>query len=169
MSIAAAVRNAYGAEIAGESPQFATAAAAPPADTALERVTEWIPTEAVGIYIGLLGIFTPKGAGRWVIFGIGAAAVLGFVLLNTSIMNQRGARAWANQGKPRPAPKLSRRRFWIVIALVGIAYLTWAWALPGSPFLDLTSDATRIGAAAGVVYAPFLPKIAKRFDVRPPT
>lgn len=168
MSIAAATRNAYAVAVEDESPEFREASGASAADSALERVVEWIPSEAVGIYIALLGLFSPTGNGRWVLFAIGVAVVCAVVLVNAAIVNKRGLEKWKKAGKKGEGPKLSGRKLFWVVALTQVAFLTYAWALPNTPFTDWVDDATLVGGAAAIILAPFLPKIAELAGVQPP-
>src|SRR4051794_29708605 len=96
MSVAAATRKAFAVDADAKSTEFRQAAAPTAVESALEQVTQWIPTEVVTIYVAILGIFAPGGSsGKWIIFAIGAVSVPLFVLLNAALVNKRGAKQWA--------------------------------------------------------------------------
>lgn len=166
MSIAAATRSAYAVEVSSERSEYAQASGDEPTDSALKSIAEWIPSEVLGIYIALLGLFTPTGDGRWIIFLIGVALVPAMGLLNTAILNKQARELW--QGEPGSAPQLGGRKLGIVLGLMLLSFITYAWALPTTPFTDWVSDATIYGAAAAIILAPFLPKIAQMAGVKPP-
>ncbi len=95
MSMAAATRLAYTVEAEEKSTDFKEASAQPDVDSALERIVQWIPSEVVGSYVALLGLFGPNGAdARWVLFLIGVALVVVFLLVNSALVNKRGAEEW---------------------------------------------------------------------------
>lgn len=169
MSIASATRQAFTVEADEKSTDFKEASAQPAVDSALERIVQWIPSEAVGSYVALLGLFGPNGTGaRWVLFVIGAALVVVFLLLNTALVNKRGAEEWRRQKKSGDPPKLSTKRVLILLGLTLIAYVAWACALPETPFLDWWTDATIAGGAAVIVLALLLPKLAELLNVKMP-
>ena len=169
MSIAAATRQAYVVEADSQDTSFRAAAAQPDVESSLERIAQWIPTEAVGIYIALLGLITPDDAdARWILFGIGVLLVVLFLVLNTALVNKRGAEEWKKQGKTGTPPKLAGKRLRALLLLTLTAFVAWACALPATPFLDWWSDATVLGGAAVIVLAPFYPKVAELLDIKMP-
>lgn len=169
MSIAAAVRQAYTVEAEAKSTEFRKASAQPDVESALEEVTQWIPSEAVGLYVAFLGLFSPDSTdGRWILFGVGVVLVVFFVIVNSALVNTRGAREWRRQGKQGDPPKLSPRRVLLVMAFSMVAFVAWAAALPASPFLDWWSDATIVGGAAVLLLAAGLPKLAELADLKAP-
>jgi hypothetical protein len=170
MSIAAATRKAFAVDAQAKSPEFRQAATPTTVESALEQITQWIPTEVVTIYVAILGIFAPsKASGKWIIFAIGAISVPVFVVLNASIVNKRGAAEWRKENRPGDPPKIAGKRLRLLVVVAAVAYLVWAWALPATPFLDLTDQATRVGGALVVVVALLMPKIAELFDLKLPT
>lgn len=169
MSISASARQAFAVDAEAKSPEFRQAAATPAVESALEAITQWIPTEVVAIYVALLGIVAPSSSsGKWIIFAIGAVSVLVFVLLNAALVNKRGADAWTKEQKPGTAPKVAGKRLFLLVVLAAVAYLVWTFALPDTPFLDLTDQATRIGGALVVVVSLAMPKVAEVLDLKLP-
>jgi len=132
--------------------------AAPPnqQQAALERITAYIPSEVIGIYVAVIGILaTPSAHGKWLIFG-------GCVLLIPFFM-------WlgykAAQRKNLPVP--SRRAFVLLLVLAVVAFVAWGAALPDTPFQVFTADATRFGGAAVIILGYLIPSIADAFDLTP--
>lgn len=170
MSVAASTRQAYAVDAEAKSPEFQQASATPAVESALESITQWIPTEVVAIYVALLGIFAPdESSVKWAIFGVGAVSVLGFVLLNAALVNKKGAEAWAREDRPGTAPKLAGRRLALLFVVAMVAYVVWAFALPDTPFLDLTDEATRIGGALVIIVSLAMPKISELLDLKVPS
>jgi hypothetical protein len=167
MSIAAAARKTYAVSAKEASPGFQAASATPEVASALEKITTWIPTEVIAIYVGLLGIFTPTSSGgKWVIFAIAAALVPAFVILNAALISKRGKEKWKAEGKQGDPPKFSWAKASKLVALAAIAYVAWTFALPDSPWLDLTSKAPQIGGAAVLILSLFMSKVAEILDLR---
>ena len=173
MSIASASRQGFAAEARATTEGFETEATQPNVDSALERIVQWIPTEAVGAYIAILGVFPPGGTNvdkeRWAIFAIGVALVVAFTFLNAALVNKRGAEEWKKQGKAGSPPSLSGGRFVKVLLLTLFAFVVWVGALPGgSPFIDLWSDATKAFGVAVIPISAALPQIAELLGVTVP-
>ncbi len=169
LSISASARQAFAVDAEAKSPEFRQAAATPAVESALEAITQWIPTEVVAIYVALLGIFAPRSSsGKWIIFAVGAVSVLVFVLLNAALVNKRGAEAWTREQKPGAPPKLAGTRLFLLILLAAVAYLVWTFALPDTPFLALTDEATRIGGALVVIVSLAMPKVAEILNLKLP-
>jgi hypothetical protein len=169
MSIAASTRKAFAVDAETKSAAFRQAATQPTVESGLEKLTQWIPSEVITIYIALLGIFAPdKAAGKWIVFAIGAGAVPAFVLLNAALVNKRGAAQWAEEHHAGSPPRLAHKRIAWLTLLAGVSYLVWTFALPATPFLDLTHQATRIGGALVVVVSVVMPKVAEFLDLQLP-
>jgi hypothetical protein len=170
VSIAAATRQAYAVEANAKSTTFREAAGEPSVESGLEAITAWIPSEAVGSYVALLGLFRPAHAtARWILFGVGAALVVMFLLINAILVNKQGATEWNKQKMQGTPPKLSGKKLAAVLGISLVAYVAWAGALPGTPFLDWWTDATVLGGAAVIVLAFLLPKLAKILNVKMPS
>jgi hypothetical protein len=167
MSLAASARKAYGVDAQARSSEFRKASTETDVETALEKITQWIPSEAVAAYVALLGIFAPDDSTvRWVLFAIGIALVIAFVFLNAALVNKQGAKQWAAEKRKGPAPKLATRRVFMLIGIGLVAFVVWAFALPESPFLSVTDEATRIGGALVVVVSLIMPKVADLLDLK---
>lgn len=170
MSIAAATLQAYAAVAETKESAFREAASPPTSESALESVVKWIPSEAIGSYIALVGLVAPQNAGgRWALFVIGAALVCVFLLLNAALVNKKGAAEWKARKKPGDPPKLSGGRLVAVLVLSLVSFVAWACALPDTPFLDLRADATRWGSGAAIVLSLLLPKVAELLDLKLPS
>lgn len=120
--------------------------------TALERITTFIPSEVIGVYVAGLGIFESQdgtpAAVRLAIFWVALALVPVFVWLN--------ARA---QAAP-PAPSLPGRKIaWLVVFGV-VGFVAWAAAIPRTPF-DLGGYTGQIGAFAVVLLGLLMPGLAQ--------
>jgi hypothetical protein len=162
MSIAAATRRG----LAVDTPQGEERLATPAVQSAIEKVTAWIPTEVVTIYTALLGILTPDtSGGRWGVFAVGAVAVPFFVILNAVILNKRAAAKWKQDGKTGDPPKFSWGKAGGVAALSALSYVAWTFALPSSPWLDASDKAPQIGGAAVVVLSLVIPKVAEALNL----
>lgn len=167
MSIAAAARQSFAAEAADTTPALTLAETTPDVQSAIEKITAWIPTEVVAIYIALLGIFTPDSSGgKWAIFAAGAVLVLVFVILNGLLLNKRAADKWEAEGKPGNPPTFSWSKACGLVVLSGLAYVAWTFALPASPWLDVTDKAPQIGGAAVLVLSLLIPKVAQALDLK---
>jgi len=170
MSIAAATRQAYRRELDTTTPATVEAAKNPDVQSAIERVTEWIPTETVGLYIALLGLLSPDGStGRWVLFCAGIAMTIGFLLLNSELIHKRAVDKWeeAKNGEPKP-PRIAPWRQGVLLGVCLVSFAAWACALPATPFLSLWSDATTVGGIAVLVLAATIPKVAELCGVNMP-
>jgi len=167
MSIAAATRKAYAVDAEAKSPQFRKASTEAGVETGLEKITQWIPSEVVTSYVALLGLFAPDDATlRWTLFGVGVLLVLVFVVVNAALVNKKGTEKWKEDGKPGEPPKLARKRVFGLIAVGLVAYVVWACALPDTPFLDLTDQATRIGGGLVIVISLLMPKVTDLLDLK---
>ena len=170
MSIAAATRQAYAVVAEAKSTAFREAATQPTSESVLQSVVKWIPSEALGSYIALVGVVAPETAGgRWALFVIGSALVCVFLLLNVALANKQGAAEWRAQRKPGDPPKLAGWRLFGVLAVSLVSFVAWACALPDTPFLTLTSDATQWGGGVAAVWSLLLPKVAELLDLKLPS
>ena len=170
MSIAAATRQAYVREVEANAPELREAAKNPDVDSAIERVTQWVPTEAVGLYVAFLGLFSPSGsAGRWIMFGVGISFTVLFLALNSALVHKRAVDSWRKEGeKGQRPPGIAAWRLAVLLTICLVAFVAWACALPATPFLDWWSDATLVGGGAVLVLAAALPKIAELVGVNMP-
>jgi hypothetical protein len=170
MSIAAATRQAYRREVEASAPTTREAAKEPDVDSAIERVTQWVPTEAVGLYVAFLGLLSPSGSsGRWVLFGVGVAFTVIFLVLNSVLVHKRAVDGWKKGGeKGQRPPRVAAWRLAVLLVICLVAFVAWACALPATPFLAWWSNATTIGGAAVLVLAAALPKAAEIAGVNMP-
>jgi hypothetical protein len=162
MSIATMTRLA-----ATPTASLASRAASPTAEdvqeTALEKITAFIPTEVIGIYVAGLAIFSrrPEIAATqrasWWLFSFCLLLVPLFVAVNVQLVD-RVAPAGVKLG--------SRKATWMVI-FGGVAFAAWAAALPESPFITLHEQATRMGAFAVIVLGALMPGLAQLVGLVP--
>lgn len=164
MSIAAMTKRAAG------RPADDVADAPPASDkireTALEKITAFIPTEVIGIYIAGVGIMpveavaepgepAPVSVVQWAIFWVALALVPIFVTVNAALLNRA----------LQPGSKLKPLKVMLLVGFGGVAFCAWALALPETPFRDLVTvdgiSATQIGAFAVVVLGLLMPSLAK--------
>jgi hypothetical protein len=122
------------------------------ADGALKAIVDLIPTDVIGIYLALVGIFGQS----WWLFWIGAALIP--VLLTITHFEKK-----KKLEKKEDAPALGRLLLVIVFAFV--AYVPWAATLPDTPFLACSEHATEIGAGAAIVLSGFLPRLARLLGI----
>ncbi len=101
--------------------------------TEMERIAAFIPSEVIGIYVAGFGILSPESkSGKWSIFGISLALIPVFVLLN--YLEQR---KHANPEQRASLKSLSKTS--LIVTVFGmVAFVAWAAALPGTPFLSLS-------------------------------
>jgi hypothetical protein len=129
-------------------------------DSAMQKITAFIPSEVVGIYIAVFGILAPAETDnvmKWWIFGICAGLLIPFFI---------GIGYLAKKKKREPIPTVPVLLTLLVCAL--IAFAAWACALPDTPFQQVFGDsATRYGGGAVIVLAAVLYKIAELFDAVP--
>ena len=168
MSIAASARKAYAVEAATKKSEFRKAATDPDVQSALEKLTQWIPSEAVTTYITLVGLLAlSDSTGRWILFGVGVLVVVAFVAINTALVNKEGKEKWKEEERDGPAPKLGRKRFVTLLVVAVVCFTIWALAIPATPFLSLTDQATRIGGGLVILTAAFMPKLSKLLGLQP--
>ncbi len=163
------MRRAFAVQAEQRTPAFREEAATPDVESSLEGLTTWIPTEVVGIYISLVGLFMPESSvERWAFFLIGVALVPVFVGVNGAIVNKRGAAAWKAEQRPGDPPKISPRQMGLCVMVALVAYVAWSMALPNTPFAAWFDDATRLGGGLVLVLALLLPKVAELLDISLP-
>lgn len=136
--------------------------ATPPANT-MNLISAYIPSEAIAVYIGALGILVPTaeatasevGRIRLVCFALGVLVAVVIAIGNV------------NPAKVTGAAELWRRRL-VVAALAGVAFSVYAAATPSFFFQDtyLTIAFTQWAAIAALVCAIVLPPLAKFLGVR---
>lgn len=118
--------------------------------SALDQMVAYVPSEVIGIYIAGVGIIGPaSGRARWGLLLLSLALIPLFIWLSNRIERQSDPKA------PSAFSKLA----WVCV-LATSAFLAWSAALPDTPFLDFSANATRIGSFAAVVLAALMPKIA---------
>lgn len=127
--------------------------------SALEQITAFIPSDALGIYIAGNSIIDPhSGAGKWAIFGVVGCLIPLFVWLTRISVGKQADVAGLDTWLGR------RRGFWL--SLFGIvAYAAWVAAMPSSPFATIHEKAAQVGAWVAVILSCLLPLLAKRFGV----
>jgi hypothetical protein len=121
---------------------------------ALESIAAYIPSEALAVYIAAVGVFQPKGNVEpwfWLLVGIGAVVFFGWL-------------AGMDRNVPTPRDKLM-----IVIVLALVSFVTYAGALPGSPFTVIDARATAAAGILALALSFALPRIARILKVAPTT
>jgi hypothetical protein len=142
--------------------QLAGNDANPPANNA-DLIAKYIPSEAVAVYIGALGILAPAAqatpfeihAVRFICFGAGFAMAL---ILAFASLDKAGISS---------AQEVRRRRI-VVAALAAFAFTLYAAAMPNF-FVEgtlLTIAFTQWATVAAIVVATILPLLAKLLGVR---
>jgi quinol-cytochrome oxidoreductase complex cytochrome b subunit len=127
-------------------------------DTAMEKITAFIPSDVIGIYVAGLGVFSPQtDANKWYVFGVSVLLIPVLMLLNYFDQKKRN--------KPTPGPRIVA----VLVVLALVAFVAWAGAMPGTPFLVFTPYATEIGGWAVVILALIMYKLADLLDIVPKT
>jgi hypothetical protein len=130
--------------------------------SAAEKITAFIPSDVVGIYIAGLGFFAPESLrGKWWIFGIAAGLVPIFLLISYFAEKKRDKQRTDGDAQRRVVDYL------LLALFAEIAFVCWAAAFPGSPFLSLIPSATKIAAFGMIVLAAVMPPIAAICDLVP--
>jgi hypothetical protein len=129
-------------------------------DSAMEKITAFIPSEVIGSYVAVLGIISPEtDVGKWVIFFICLLLIPVFMLL--------GYWTKKKQAKAGQSTPTSKRDTAILMLFAAVAFVAWAMALPGTPFLSLNARATAIGGASVIIITLIIYKIADLLDLVP--
>jgi|SRR5215471_13713778 hypothetical protein len=127
-------------------------------ESALEKITAFIPTEIIGLYVAGLGIFTPQtAAGKWWVFFVCLALIPVFMVIGY----------FQKKKHKLPIPKLGV--LLLLVAFAAVAFVAWAAAMPATPFLSLNSYATQIGGFIVVPLAFVMWGLADIFDALPKT
>jgi len=125
-------------------------------ESALEKITAFIPSEVIGLYVSGVAIFSPQEAQtKWGIFFICLALIPAFMSLDYMLR------------KKRQAPIANRKTNAVLFIFAGAAFTAWAAALPDTPFLSFSSRASQIGGWAVILLAAFMYKVAELLDVAP--
>jgi hypothetical protein len=149
------------AEVAGAPAPAQAAETKPPATALLNELVRFIPTELITLYVAFLGVATVTNGdytARWWGFGIFTLATGLAAIVDWKI-------------KQRPLRQLERTRvprFSVVAAI--IAFAAWGFALPGTPFQELSWYDTKWAGFAALVVSYVLGKSAALFgpeDQRP--
>jgi amino acid transporter len=120
----------------------------------MEKISAFIPSEVIGICVAGCGILSPQqDSEKWWIFAISMALIPIFMLLNFIGQRKKGNLT------------VSTRISLVLILFALVAFVAWAAALPGTPFLSLTPRATAIGGWAVVILALVMYKVADLLDV----
>jgi hypothetical protein len=124
-------------------------------ESPIQKITAFIPSEIIGIYVAGFGILSPESAvGKWWSFGICLALIPVFTFLSYLEQLKYGG-------------EVKHTTILIVFAFAAIAFVAWAAALPGTPFLAITPNATRIGGFSVVILAAVMYKTANLIGIAP--
>jgi hypothetical protein len=110
----------------------------------------------IGIYVAGFGILSPNSdGGKWWIFGVCFVLVPVFIALSYL------------ERERRSNTKLSSRSVSILLIFGLLAFVAWAAALPGTPFLTISPRATAIGGWSVIILAAVMYKVADLLGVVP--
>jgi hypothetical protein len=124
---------------------------------ALSKLTAFVPSEVVGLYISGLGILTPTTyTAKWAIFAICLVLIPVFIGLNYLIQKKQAG---------KEAPAASTWFFILLFALV--AFVAWSAAIPDTPFLYFSDRATIIAGFLVLVLAAVMYKAADLLGIVP--
>ena len=161
MSIATMVRLGAARQTASSQPSGSVVSGGsgqptPTVQSAMEKVATFIPSEVIGLYVAGFGILSPEAeSSKWWIFGICFALIPIIMLLNYAIQKKRSVQT----------PKL-----WISLVLfvfAAVAFVAWAAALPDTPFLTFSPQATEYGGYTVMILAVVMYKAAEVLGVVP--
>ena len=124
--------------------------------SALDQMVAYVPSEVIGIYIAGVGIIGPSGRAKWGLLWLSLALIPLFIWLADRMERQSDANA----------PKAFAKLAWVCL-LATFAFVAWSAALPETPFLDFSANATRLGSFAAMVLAALMPKIAAAVGIAP--
>jgi hypothetical protein len=134
---------------------------------ALRTVTAYIPTEVLTVYLAVVGALATTGTAgttlldpnmtRWVLFWL-------FVVLTPATVWLTYAAKVQAAGKPLPI-----LRHWPVweISAATIAFVIWAFTLPGTPFSSLGWYTPSLGSVAILVGSLLMGLVGPLFTQRP--
>jgi hypothetical protein len=113
---------------------------------ALRSIVDYIPTEIVTIYVAVGAALsdggTPSRTGQWVAFWV----FLGVTPLALGALFAARLRAAGS------SPPLDPMRWpWPELTVATVAYVLWAFTLPGTPFADFSWYKPGLGAAVLLV------------------
>jgi hypothetical protein len=125
-------------------------------ENALEKITAFIPSEAIALYISGLGIFAPQSAhARWNIFWICLAFIPVFMFLSY-LQNRK-------HGRPIPSTAIVL----LLLFFAAVAFGVWAAAMPQTPFISLWKNAPQIAGFIVIPLAYVMSIIADLCDAVP--
>jgi hypothetical protein len=125
-------------------------------DSALERITAFIPADVIGLYVSGIAIFSPLSAvGKWWIFFV-CLAFIPVVMLISYLQRKK-------RGLPTPQYKV----LLLLLVFAGVGFATWAAAMPETPFLSLHTAANKIGGFLVIPLAFVMYGIADICDALP--
>ncbi len=126
-------------------------------EAALSKLTAFVPSEVVGLYISGLGILTPTTfAAKWWIFGVCLLLVPVFLGLNYLIQRKQAGKE-----------PLTTSTWLILLAFALVAFVAWSAAIPDTPFLYFSERATVIAGFVVLVLAAVMYKVADLFGIVP--
>ena len=109
-------------------------------ESALEKITAFIPSEVIALYVSGLGIFGPQSPhAKWNIFWICFAFIPVFMFLSY-LQNRK-------HGRPIPSTTV----LLLLLFFAAVAFGVWAAAMPQTPFISLWKNAPQI---AGFIVIP---------------
>jgi hypothetical protein len=127
------------------------------AQAALSRLTAFVPSEVVGLYIAGLGILTPTTfAAKWWIFGVCLLLIPIFLGLNYLIQRKQAGKE-----------SLTTSTWLILLAFAVVAFVAWSAAIPDTPFLYFSERATVIAGFVVLILAAVMYKAADLFGIVP--
>jgi hypothetical protein len=125
-------------------------------ESAMEKISAFIPSEIIGIYVAGFGILSPESdAGKWWIFGVCFALIPVLIWLNYL------------GHKKRADATLTVKITIVLLVFAMIAFVAWAAALPGTPFLTFSARATAFGGWAVIILAVIMYRVADLLDIVP--
>lgn len=174
MSIASMVAAGVKRQEEQNTASAATASNEPNKDTAMDKVTKFIPSEVIAIYVAALGILAPvENTGKWWIYFACLALTPILIAINyQQEINKKTRDKAENTASTANTPR-SSRGFWrsripYLLALFAlIAFTAWVCALPETPFLVFTPLAVKIGAVAILVLAVVMGPLAEIWGLLP--
>jgi len=167
-SVAAPVADAGPVKGVAPGVQSAPIPPGPPApapqktlDSAMEKITAFIPSEVIASYVAILGLISPDTpTGKWIIFAICLVLIPAYMYLGYLTKKKQ---AKEKQSTPKRADTF------LLMIFAAVAFIAWSMALPGTPFASLFPRATTIGGVAVIIVTSFMYKVADLLDLVPKT
>lgn len=150
----------------GEAETTATGTDTKAVDSALDKLTAFIPSEIIAFYLTGVAMFTNTAATgvtpppdetyiKWILFFVGSGLIPVIMLISYCLKVK----------KQTPVPP--RGVMFVLFIFALISFAAWVAVTPGTPFETITPYATKIGGLAVIPLAAIMWGIAELCDAVP--